>query len=483
MLTSTFPQIYTVTPGCNSVPVPIPVRDVLINPRQYKRYQIIKLHDNGVENKVIVWFTNLNISTVNDWVNRAQNDMELKDKPRTGRPPVYDEALRHRTVAFYCQTTPLPATGRWTLRWAEKYLETNPESVGACLCRSTIWRILNSQNLKPHRRKYFLQITDPDFFSKMEHILEVYNTRKKNLFCFDECTGIQVLLRIAPDVYPEMSEQEKRVWLEEFEYIRNGTIDLLAFLDVQVGKVNVECKPDHTKETFLSVFEKHLASVPRDERIDYIMDNLACHYSFEFCQLVAKFSDISCPDKKSELKLEEQRRQWLQSEDKRIVIHFTPFHGSWLNMIEIWFGILGTKCLKESYASPDELIHAICSMAEIWNTKFAHPFKSKYNGVGLHEKVVKRFIKFLYRSSEKLHIKFLTKQLLLMSNMIEQYWDKVSINQWQQLFDLLYEKEQHLWHCIDKDDKPKRKKKACAALKKLFVDLSNSLSQEDKAAA
>ncbi len=268
-----------------------------------------------------------------------------------------------------------------------------------------------------------------------------------------------------------------------FEYIRNGTIDLLAFLDVHIGKVNVECKPDHTKETFLSVFEKHLASVPRDERIDYIMDNLACHYSYELCQLVAKFSDISCPDEKSELKLEEQRRQWLQSEDKRIVIHFTPFHGSWLNMIEIWFGILGTKCLKESYASPDELVHAIYSMAEIWNTKFAHPFKSKYNGVGLHEKVVKRFIKFLYRSSEKLHIKFLTKQLLLMSNMIEQYWDKVSINQWQQLFDLLYEKEQHLWHCIDKDDKPKRKKKACAALKKLFVDLSNSLSQEDKAAA
>jgi transposase len=343
---------------------------------------------------------------------------------------------------------------------------------------------INSQNLKPHRRKYFLQITDPDFFPKMEHLLEVYKTRKKNLFCFDECTGIQALLRIAPDLYPEMSEKEKRAWLEEFEYIRNGTIDLLAFLDVQTGKVNVECKPDHTKETFLSVFEQHLASVPvpQDERIDYIMDNLACHYSREFCRLVAKLSNVACPGE-SQLKTGKQRRKWLQSEDKRIVIHFTPFHGSWLNMIEIWFGILGAKCLRESYATPDELIQAIYSLAEIWNTKFAHAFKSKYDGIGLHRKVAKRFIKFLYSSSEKLHIKFLTKQLLLMSNMIEQYWDKVPINQWQKLFDLLYEKEQQLWDCIDKDEKPKRKEKAGEALGKLFVQLSNSLGIEDKPAA
>jgi len=471
------------TVGCESVPVP----DALVNPRQYQRYQIIKLHDNGVEKKMIAWFSNLNISTVNHWVKRVQNDMddmELKDKPRTGRPPVYDEAVRQRTVAFYCQTTPLPTTGRWTLRWAEKHLETNPDSepVGAALRRSTIWRILNSQNLKPHRRKYFLQITDPDFFPKMEHLIQVYKTRKKNLICFDECTGIQVLLRMAPNVHPEMSEKEKRVWLEEFEYIRNGTIDLFAFLDVQRGKVNVESKPDHTKETFLSVFERYIASMPQDERIDYIMDNLACHYSREFCRLAAKLSNVACPDE-SELKTGEKRRKWLQSEDKRIVVHFTPFHGSWLNMIEIWFGILGAKCLNESYATPDELIQAIDFFAQIWNKNFAHAFEWKYDGVGLHEKVVKRFIKFLYSSSEKLHIKFLAKQLLLMSKLVEQYWNKVPINKWQQLSDLLYEKEMHLRDCIDKDEKPERKKKACEALEKLFVDLLNSLDQEDKSAA
>lgn len=463
-----------------------PMPDVLINSREYLRYQIIALHKRGVEKGVIAYFVNLDISTVNRWAERAESDMELKDKPRPGRPLVYDDAVRHRVVAFYCQTTPLPGAGRWTLRWAEKILKITPELVGAgaMLSRSTIWRILNSQNLKPHRRKYFLQIADPDFFPKMEHLIQVYKTRKKNLFCYDECTGIQVLLRIAPHVHPEMSEKKKKAWLEEFEYIRNGTIDLLAFMDVQTGKVNAACKPDHTKKTFLSVFEQHVAvaSVNQDERIDYIMDNLASHYSYEFCTLVAKLSNVACPDR-SELKTSQQRHKWLQSEEKRIVIHFTPFHGSWLNMIEIWFGIIGAKCLKESYASPDELLQAIDSFAEIWNTKFAHAFTWKYDGVGLHEKVVKRFIKFLYSSSEKLHIKFLTKQLLLMINIINQYWGKVPINHWQQLLDLLNEKEKSLRDCIDKDGKPKRKKKAGEAMEKLFVTLSNSLGIEGKHAA
>ena len=470
--------------------------DTLINTRQYQRYQIIKLHENGVETQVIAWFTNLNISTVNRWTERAESDMGLKDKPRSGRPLVYDEAVRHRVVAFYCQTTPLPGAGRWTLRWAEKILEITPELIGVeagpMLSRSTIGRILNSQNLKPHRRKYFLQITDPDFFPKMEHLIQVYKTRKKNLFCFDECTGIQVLLRIAPDVHPEMSEEKKKAWLEEFEYIRNGTIDLLAFMDVHNGKVNVECKPDHTKKTFLSVFEQHVAVVrvrvsrderdERDERIDYIMDNLASHYSYEFCELVAKLSNVRCPDK-GDLKTGELRRKWLQSEEKRIVIHFTPFHGSWLNMIEIWFGIIGAKCLKESYASPDQLIQAIYSFAEIWNTLFAHAFNWGYDGVGLHEKVVNRFIKFLYCSSEKIHIKFLTKQMLLMVNMIEQYWDKVPIKDWRKLLDLLFDKEMGLRHCIDKDEKNMRKTKALEALDTLLVALSKRLVQQGQLAA
>lgn len=302
----------------------------MINSRQYQRYQIVTLHENNVEKGHIASFVNRDVRTVNRWISRAQSGMNLIDKTRSGRPLVYDEALQNRMVAFYCQTTPLAGAGRWTLRWAQRDLEIDPRPVGAMLQRTTIWRILERQNLKPHRSKYLLQITDPDFFPKMEHLLWVYNNIKENLFSYDECTGIQVLLRMAPNVQPKMSQKQKKGWLEEFEYIRNGTIDLLAFIDVHNGKVDMHCKSDHTKKTFLAVFEKHAQSVSKDERIDYIMDNLASHYCYELCELVAKLSKVQCPDKKK-LNNGKKRREWLQSEGKRIAIHFTPFHGSWLN--------------------------------------------------------------------------------------------------------------------------------------------------------
>ena len=383
--------------------IDISARNRLTNFRENARSEIVILHKNGVAKQVIANFVCRNIRTVDRWIHRTENNSDVSDKPRSGRPFLYDAALRQRLIAFYCQTSPLPGVGRWTLRWAEQHLSLHPELVGSPLLRSTISRILNEQNLKPHRSKYFLQITDPDFFPKMERLIRIYKNMPKNLFCFDECTGIQVLLRIAPDACPELSEEQKKGWLKEFEYIRNGTIDLLAFMNVRTGKVNVSCKGDHTKTTFINCFEKQVETVPKNEKIEYIMDNLAGHYSYDFCVVVAKLSNVACPSK-IDLDTGAKRRQWLQLEDKRIVIHFTPFHGSWLNMVEIWFGILGAKCLKESYSSPDEMIQAIYSFAEIWDTDIGHGFKWKYDGFGLHEKVVHRFIRFLNNSSEKLHI-------------------------------------------------------------------------------
>ena len=144
------------------------------------------------------------------------------------------------------------------------------------------------------------------------------------------------------------------------------------------------------------------------------MDNLASHASYALCELVAKHSEINCP-KEKELDTAQKRREWLQSKNKRIVFHYTPFHGSWLNMVEIWFGILNQKCLKESFDSPVSMYNAIYAFINEWNTYLAHPFKWRYDGEGLHKKAVLRFVRILENSSEKLDIKFMTKQLLLMN--------------------------------------------------------------------
>ncbi len=390
----------------------------------------------------------------------------INDKSRSGRPLTYNEELQLKIIAFYCQTTPLKGFGRWSLRRAEIHLEKNSNLVGQPVPHSTIGRILKKHNLKPHLTKYFLHITDPYFFPKMEHIIQLYLNPPKHLICFDECPGIQVLQRLAPDL--QTDKIKKR--LVEFEYARNGTLDVFAFLQVKSGKVFAQCKPDHKKETLVEVFEKQLKTLPKNEKIDYIMDNLASHSCYKICVLVAQYSKIECPDKK-QLDTAAKRREWLQSENKRIVFHYTPFHGSWLNMVEIWFGILNHKCLNESYDSPDSMYKALNEFFDEWSTLLYHPFKWSYDGKGLHQKVVNRFIEMLENSTNKMNIRFITKKCLLIRNLIETCWDKVKCISWIKLYEIINSKKEQLNKIIANDDKPKSKKNAKIA----FENLMNTL--------
>ena len=84
-----------------------------------------------------------------------------------------------------------------------------------------------------------------------------------------------------------------------------------------------------------------------------VAPNLSNHSCHNFCRVVAEIYSIDYSEK--ELKTKKDRQQWLQKQNKRIVFHFTPKHGSWQNMVEIWFGIMGQKCLKyNSFKTVDE---------------------------------------------------------------------------------------------------------------------------------
>lgn len=364
------------------------------------------------------------------------------------------------------------------MRTVGRYIENDPTLIGLPTCHSTIHRFLQNQGLKPHRSKYFLQITDPDFFPKMERLTQLFLNPPKNLFCFDECPGIQFLQRLAPDLQTE--RMKKR--LEEFEYIRKGTIDVFAFLNVNTGKVFAECRADHKIPTLLEVFEKQLQTLPENETIHYIMDNLASHSSYELCKLIAKYSQIECPAQK-ELNTAIIRRQWLQSENKRIIFHYTPFHGSWLNMVEIWFGILNQKCLKESFQSPEAMYDSIYHFVDLWNTLLAHPFKWNYDGKGLHQKVVNRFIKMLENSMAKMTVQFMTKQLLLMQRLMTNYQTEIKFGSWVILHQLINSNHEQLLDIIRNDGGPKRMQKAQTALSSLIDSLNAHISYVDKKAA
>jgi hypothetical protein len=420
---------------------------------------MLALSGSGAGTGAIAHLTGCSSRTVSRWLKRGAQAEDLHDLRRQGCPAVYTEDVALKVVAFYCQAQPLPGCGRWTLRWATAWLAAHAGQAGASPSKSTIHRILAANKLKPHLSRYFLHISDPDFFPKMEHLVALYANPPPNLFFFDECPGIQVLKRLTPS----MQTEGMKARLEEFEYIRNGTTDVFAFLNFADGKVFAECHARHDTATFLKVFSSHVAQAEAVGQLHYVTDNLACHRGYPFCQLVAELSGVTCP---TEIQLDSQdkRAEWLRSEDKRIVIHFTPYHGSWLNLVEIWFGIMGGKVLAESFADPAALKTAFDAFVEQWNCLLAHPFRWTYDGSGLCEKCVKRFTQLLLHSVDQMDMRILSNMLMLMANLLNNRFHNVPELVWRQLAEAAESQCEIMASLIAHEDGPLRKKKAEEAL-------------------
>jgi len=442
------------------------------------RKTAVVLASNVLTINAAATFTGCSVSTVSRSLRRMKNTGDVCDLLRTGRPAVYSDTCKLKLTGFYCQSQPFANSGRWTLRWAAVHLAARTEWVGVSPSKSTIHRILKENNLKPHQSRYFLHITDPDFFPKMEHLIRLYLNPPLNLFFFDECPGIQILKRLVPDLRTD--KMKKR--LEEFEYIRNGTMNVLAFFNNADGKVYAECQADHKTETFLKIFKRHVASCSEKEQIHYVMDNLSTHRGYPFCEAVAELSGVPCPSQ-NELNNLEKRVAWLMSTDKRIVIHFTPYHGSWLNLVEFWFGIMNKKVLNESYGLADELMKSFEAFLEEWNTILAHPFRWSYTGKGLHEKAIKRFTEVLTQSANKFEISSLTKQLRLMSNLFEQNFSEVPMAYWEKLLNVLRSQEATLRNIIKCEKGPLKKTNGEDALNSLVLTIEDYLCQNERKAA
>jgi transposase len=431
---------------------------------------IVALADSRVRLKAIAVVVERSVWTVRRWIQRNKTTKNVNDGLRSGRPALYSEEMKLRLVAFYCQTQPLPDCGRWTLRWAERFLKAHHEQIDAAPSKSTIHQILSNNKLKPHQSRYFLHITDPDFLPKMEHLLDLFKNPPQHLFFFDECPGIQVLRRLTPDLQTETMKQR----LEEFEYIRNGTMDLFAFLNHADGKVAVECHANHTIDTFVGVFTRHVQQYNSEASLHYVMDNLSSHSSYGFCQAVAKLSAIACP-KENELDTQIKRVRWLQRKDKRIILHYTPCHGSWLNWVEIWFGIIGAKVLRESFGSPDALKRAIEAFAETWNLLWAHPFKWSWDGKDLHDKAIARFTKMLCAGAQKMELRTLTKLIMLTTNLLKDYFSQVSKETWRTFAETLSAQNENIIALIQQEKGLQRKNKALLA----FSTLTTALQQHE----
>ncbi len=197
----------------------------------------------------------------------------------------------------------------------------------------------------------------------------------------DEKTGIQALERTHP-TRPMISG---KVELREFEYIRHGTLALIANFEVALGQlITPSIGPTRTEEDFAIHIKKTIATDPEAEWI-FIVDQLNTHKSESLVRLVAQLCDIDVDlgikGKCGILQSMPTRAAFLQDASHRIRFAYTPKHASWLNQIEIWFSILARRLLKRaSFTSVEELRERILAFIDYFNKTMAKPFKWTYAG-------------------------------------------------------------------------------------------------------
>lgn len=199
----------------------------------------------------------------------------------------------------------------------------------------------------------------------------------------DEMTGIQALEHKYPDKLPLPGSTAKM----EFEYIRHGTTSLIGFFDIAGGFLYAPyLNRTRTEEDFCRAMEEVVSTEPSGTWI-FVCDGLNTHKSEALVRFIAKACDLEeelgKKGKSGILKNKASREEFLHDPAHRIRLVYTPKHSSWMNQIEIWFGIINRKLLKrKSYLSVEELEGSIRKFIEQYNLT-AHPFKWTYAGIPL----------------------------------------------------------------------------------------------------
>src|SRR3954453_19209704 len=275
-----------------------------------QRARIILACAEGLENKAVSRQLGVHAMTLGKWRRRFldQRVEGLRDEPRPGTPRTIDDARIKAVITRTLEGQPEDAT-----HWSSRGMARD-----SGLSVSTGQRIWRAFGLKPHRQETFKLSTDPQFVEKVRDVVGLYlNPPDAALvLCVDEKTQVQALDRSAP-VLPMMPGTPQRV---THDYLRAGTTDLFAALEVATGKVITQMSQNHRAiefKAFLTTIDKQ---VPAGYDVHLICDNLATHKT-------------------------ETIRRWL-IRHPRVRLHFIPTGSSWLNLVERWFAEVTMKLIR-----------------------------------------------------------------------------------------------------------------------------------------
>jgi transposase len=305
-----------------------------------QRARIVLLAADGASNTEIAARVGASRQTVVTWRQRYVDGglAALADADRPGRPRVHDE------VAVVVATLEAPPERLAVTHWSSRLLA---EHLGMSF--ATVARIWRKWKLQPWRVQTFKFSTDPDLEAKIRDVVGLYLAPpdKAVVVCVDEKSQVQALDRTAPilPLRPNMPAKATHDYVRPID--QHGTTTLFAALEVATGKVVDRCYDRHRHEEFLAFLKVVAKAYPR-VKLHIVCDNYATH----------KHPAIAA---------------WL-AKNPRVTLHFTPTSGSWLNLVEIFFGIITRQAIRRgTHRSVADLIDAIERFINGWNQR-CEPF-------------------------------------------------------------------------------------------------------------
>jgi transposase len=344
----------------------------------------------------------IEINETNAALRRSVIDV-LSDAHRSGRPSTFSNEQLARVISMASQSP--RDFDRHVDDWVGRELadEAKKQGIVDSISKSRINELLRSVHLKPQHHKGWCFTTEKDqqaFQEQVELVCETYlqaqllwHTNGTHTVCVDEMTSLQANERRAGAKLPKPNQIGKI----ECQYTRHGTLSLTGSWDVVAGQmIQTTIDETRTAEDFADHITKTVA-VDQEAEWIFVADNLNTHAGEPIVRAVAEmigFDPSELGDKEKRrgiLGSTKSRREFLSDPNHRIRFVFIPKHSSWLNQIEIIFGVIGKRVMRHgSFTSREDLADKLRMFIEYYNRTYAKPVNWTYDGTGKKSKLVKR---------------------------------------------------------------------------------------------
>jgi transposase len=340
--------------------------------RRVERANILLLHAKGLGSTTIAKELNISVPSVLRCLQKAKQfgiHVALDDLQRSGKPPQLTPEAKAWILSLACQKPKDLGFSYelWTIRFLAQYIREHAAENGhpsaSTISGGTISKLLKAQQIQPHKVTYYVERRDPDFDAKMVQVLHVYQQVEWKLdndefvplcdvmLSYDEKPGIQAIGTTSPDLPPVPGQHS--TFQRDYEYVRHGTVSLMAGMDLLTGEVMGQVVDRHRSKEFVDFLKMLDAKYESGLRIQIILDNHSAHTSKE-------------------------TRAYLETVPNRFEFVFTPKHGSWLNVIEAFFSKMTRSFLRQlRVKSKEELKQRIEQYLKEIN-KNPVPFRWKY---------------------------------------------------------------------------------------------------------